>query len=64
MYESDVSIKLYLRNSANNMVVLFSGVEILRSLAREMVLLGDQSDILAPVLVAEYRHRNIHGKPK
>lgn len=47
-----------------NKSFLFTGVEILRSFTRKMVLFGNQSDILAPVLIAEHRHRNIYGQSK
>jgi len=43
---------------------VYTGVEILRSFTREMVLFGDQSDFLAPILAAEHRHRDLHGQSK
>jgi hypothetical protein len=41
---------------------LFSGVEVLRSPPRQVVLLGGQGDILQEVPAAECRHRDLSGQ--
>lgn len=47
-----------------NIILFFTGVEILRSFTRKMVLFGNQGNIFAPVFIAEHRYRNIYGQPK
>jgi len=48
----------------NIMLFFFTGVEILRSFTRKMVLFRNQGNIFATVFIAEHRHRNIYGQSK
>lgn len=61
-------IFLSFNNQPNYTVIilncLVTGIEILRSFAWKMVLLGDSSNILAPVLATKHCHRNIYGESK